>query len=415
MALATLVRSVRAHLALILTVASLIVWSSWYLLLGPTHPYGDLSNGNYTDHFSHMNTARLFTHAGTAIWTMPMQDSAVPLTPEQRAALPVDLTPQGGQRYPVFTVPGWPADKPFVSSWSTYPRFHPPGDMVITAPVAALYSFTDLSFSDATRLLILSFLALVHISIYVLLKFWHPFDGMRPVGFLVLFIVYLELIHWSLEGFYEGVIIAPLVLSARYLAQRRGLQAIAMFTLAAVLHFRSYFFGPLAIYGAYLVVRHGQWRTWSRREIDLAGITTVLATISLGVFWLISPWLRKLDSHNPVNVTVADPNLAAIATLLFVAAIVAVVFAYARSWLDLTLLAWLTMSSLLLQQTWWWDVLTILAWLAMPIAASTASRLSAVNRLALVRDARIVAVVFISSFVFGNSSLLNPSWLQNIF
>ena len=68
-----------------------------------------------------------------------------------------------------------------------------------------------------------------------------------------------------------------------------------------------------------------------------------------------------------------------------------------------------------MQQTWWWDVLTIIAWLAMPIAASTASRLSAVNRLAIVRDARIVAVVFISSFVFGNTSLLNPSWLQNIF
>ncbi len=38
MALATLIRSVRAHLALTLTVASLIVWSSWHLILGPTHP-----------------------------------------------------------------------------------------------------------------------------------------------------------------------------------------------------------------------------------------------------------------------------------------------------------------------------------------------------------------------------------------
>lgn len=299
MAPSTLVRRIRGHLALTLTVASLVVWSSWYLLLGPTQPYGDLSNGNYTDHFSHMNTARLFTHAGTAIWTMPLQDSAVPLTPEQRAALPADLTPEGGQGYPVFTVPGWPVDKPFVSSWSTYPRFHPPGDMVLTAPVALLYSFTDLSFSGANRLLILSFLALTHISIYVLLRSWHPFAGMRPVGFLVLFIGYLEVVHWSLEGFYEGLLITPLVLSARYLAQRRGLQAIAMFTLAAVLHVRAYLFAPLAIYGASLVVRHRQWRTWSRREIDLAGVTGVLATISLGVFSMISPWLRETNKANP--------------------------------------------------------------------------------------------------------------------
>lgn len=408
-------RILREPLALALTVASFIVWSGLYLLLGPTHPYGDLSNGNYTDHFSHMNTARLFTHAGTSIWTVPLQDSAVPLTPEQAAALPADLTPQAGQDYPAFTVPGWPADKPFVSSWSEYPRFHPPGDMVLTAPVALLYSFTDLSFSDANRLLILSFLALAHISVFVLLRSWHPFDGMRPVGFLLLFLVYLELVHWSLEGFYEGAIIAPLVVSAHYLARQKGLQAIAMYTLAAVLHFRAYFFAPLAIYGAYLVIRHRQWRTWSRREMDLAGVSAVLATISLGVFVLIAPWLREVDSHNPVGVTVADPDMAAIATLLLVVAIVAAVFAYTRSWLDLTLLGWLTITCVMLQQTWWWDVLSVLAWLAMPISSSTLGRLSTGTRLALVRDARIVAVVFIGAFVFGNTSLLNPAWLQSFF
>ena len=415
MALATLVGRFRDHLALVLTIASLVVWSSLYLLLGPSHPYGDLSNGNYTDHFSHMNTARLFTHAGTQIWTQPLEDSVVPITPGQSAALPRDLTPEGGQRYPVFTVPGWPTDKPFVSSWSAFPRFHPPGDMVLTAPVTILYSFTDLSFSDANRLLILSFLALAHISIFVLLKFWHPFDGMRPVGLLVLFIVYLELVHWSLEGFYEGVIVAPLVLSANYLAQRKGLQAIAMFTLAAVLHFRAYLLAPLAVYGAWLVVRHRQWRTWSRREINLAGVSAALATISLGVFFLISPWLREVDPKNPVGITVASPDIAAIATLLIVAAIPAAVFAYTRSWLDLALLAWLVITSLMLQQTWWWDILSIVAWLAFPIAASTAGRLSSANRLALIRDARIVAVVFLGSFVFKNTSMLNPSWIQSFF
>lgn len=117
---------------------------------------------------------------------------------------------------------------------------------------------------------------------------------------------------------------------------------------------------------------------------------------------------------------VADPNIAAIATLLLVAGVIAAVFVYARSWLDLALLGWLTMTSMLLQQTWWWEVLTILAWIAMPVAVSTAGasaagRLSSIDRCALVRDARIVAVVFIGSFVFKNTSLLNPSWLQNVF
>jgi hypothetical protein len=396
------------HSALLLTVVSLVAWSSWYLLAGPRHPYGDLSNGVYTDHFSHMNTARLFTHAGIDIWTKPLQSSVVPLSPAQMAVLPPDMTSQAGQQYPVFTVPGWPADKPFVSSWAAYPRFHPPGDMVLTAPVALLYSFTGLSFSGANRLLVLSFLVLAHISLFVLLKSGISIPA-RPIGFLVLFVVYLEMIHWSLEGFYEAALIAPLVLCGLCLEQRRGLQAIALFALAAALHFRAYFFAPLAVYGAYIVVRDRQWRTWSRQDYGLAGVASVLCAISLGVFSLITPWLREVPATNPVSVTVAHPDAPAIATLLLVAAVVAVVFAYARSWLDMALLGWLTVSAVLLQQTWEWDVLTILAWLALPIGASAA------RRYGLVRDARAVAVIFLGMFVFKNMTLLDPSWLQKVF
>jgi hypothetical protein len=400
---------VRGHAALLVTVASLVLWSSWYLVLGPTHPYGDLSNGIYTDHFSHMNTARLFTHAGPAIWTEPLERSVIALTPEQQAALPADLKPQSGQLYPVFTVQGWPADKPFVSSWFGYPRFHPPGDMVLTAPVALLYSLTDLSFSGANRLLILSFLAFAHISVFVLLKSGVSFGPLRPIGFLVIFIAYLEVIHWSLEGFYEPVIIAPLVLCGRYLAQRKGLQAIAMFSLAADLHFRAYFFAPLALYGAYIVVRDRQWRTWRPKEYVLASVTIGLAATSVAVFSLIWPWLHDVANNNPVSLTAAHADVSAIATLLVVAVVLAVFLAYSKAWLDLALLGWLSLSCLLVQQTWEWDVSTIVAWLALPIAASAASRYG------LVRDVRVVAVVFIGMFVFKNTTLLDPSWLQKVF
>src|SRR5581483_8702001 len=74
------VRVALGHLAATLTVVSLVFWSGWYLLAGPTHPYGDLDGGVFTDQFSHMNTARLFVAVGPAIWQQPLRDLVIPLT-----------------------------------------------------------------------------------------------------------------------------------------------------------------------------------------------------------------------------------------------------------------------------------------------------------------------------------------------
>ncbi len=385
---------------------SLLLWSSWYVLDGPTNPYGDLSNGVYTDHFSHMNTARLFPSAGINIWREPLDDLVHLLSPAQYAALPADVQ-AAGQQYRIGTVPGWPADKPFVASWSRYPRLHPPGDMVLTAPVAVLYQLTDISFSTANRLLILSFLVFAHLSLFLLLQSAPSIDRLRPIGLLVLFIAYLEVIHWTLEGFYEATLIAPLILCARYLAQRRGLAAMLMFSIAADLHFRSYFFAPLAIYAAWIVLRDRQWRTWRRLDWGLASVAAVLSLVSLGVFGLVWPWVSTQSINNPVSIM--NPHDSASTTAVFVVVWVAMVgvFAYSKSWLDLAVVTWVGLMLLLARQAWSWDVVTLLAWLAMPIWKSVA-------RLDLVRDARIITIAFFGIYVFGNTTLLAPTWLQHV-
>jgi hypothetical protein len=83
------------------------------------------------------------------------------------------------------------------------------------------------------------------------------------------------------------------------------------------------------------------------------------------------------------------------------------VFVYGRAWLDLAVLGCTGLILLLLRQAYPWDILSLLAWLGPPIIAGRADRLAAV------RDARIIAVVFISVAVFGNS--LMPTWLDRVF
>jgi hypothetical protein len=389
--------------ALTLTLVSLLAWGSWEAR-NDCHPYRDLSCGKSTDHFSHMNTGRLFMKVGIDIWREPLNAHGRQLTDAERAALPADLR-QANPADIGGTFEGWPADKPFTSSWNFNPRFHPPGDMVLTAPVALLYSFTDLSFSDANLLLILLFLGYAHIPIYLLLRGIGGRPRLGPAGLLVGAFVYLTVVHWALEGFYESVAIAPLVLSARALVRDRGLQAIAWFSLAASLHFRALFFAPLALCGLYLVVRGRQWRSWGRRDLGLVGVTAVLALAVLGPFALLWPHLQDIPITTSISPSTDGFSVVGILPFVVTVAVGAAAFVSARPWLDLAVLCWHAGMLLALHEAYYWDMLTLLAWLMAPHAP-------AVRRIGRVQEARVFVVLAISAFVFHTS--LTPEWLAQL-
>lgn len=392
-----------AMFALTLTLVSLLAWWTW-ALQQTCHPFHDLSCGNYTDHFSHMNTGRLFTKVGIDIWRKPLRDNGRPLTDAERAALPADLKKVnpidiGG------TFPGWPADKPFVSSWNFNPRFHPPGDMLLTAPVALLYSFTSLSFSGANLLLILLFLLYVHIPIYLLFRRWGTTRARAPAGLLIGTFVYLGLIHWALEGFYEGLLVAPLLLCARALWCRRGATALLWFSVAGVLHFRALFLAPWAAYAVYLLVTQREWRTWGRSGLAGFGLTCLCAAAAIIPFILVWPFLRTIPVSVAVNPTVPNFHVVNLIPFLVVLALGAAAFVTARAWLDLAVVSWLGLMCVLLHEAYYWDMLTLLAWLLAPIAART-------ERLTRVRDGRILVVLGLSALVFHTT--LTPDWLSSL-
>ena len=389
--------------AVTLTLVSLLAWGGWELQ-NDCHPYRDLSCGKSTDHFSHMNTGRLFMKVGIDIWRKPLRDNGRPLTPAEREALPADLK-QANPADVSSTFDGWPADKPFTSSWNFNPRFHPPGDMVLTAPVALLYSVTDLSFRGANLLLVLLFLGYAHIPIYLLLRGMGGRPRLAPAGLLVGAFVYLTVVHWALEGFYESIAIAPLVLSARALVRDRGLHAIAWFALAASLHFRALFFAPLAVFGLYLVIRRREWSTWSRRDLGVLAATGVLSAAVLGPFALLWPHLQDIPVTTSISPSADGFSIVGILPFLVILAVGGAAFASARAWLDLIVLGWLAVMLLALHEAYYWDMLILLTWLMAPHAP-------AVRRIARVQDARIFVVLGISAFVFHTS--LTPEWLAQL-
>ena len=365
--------------ALQLTLASLLVWAAWEAIHPFRHPWGDLSRGNYSDHFSHLNAARLFPRVGLDLWRRSEKAMFRPVTPDELAALPADAQLGAVQatetlkpRDTILLVPGWPDGKPLISSWVHNPRLYPPGDLLLVAPVALLYHFTSLSLSGACRLLLLLFLAAAHLALLVLFATWLPAPpatpALRALRAVALAWVYLEVIHWTLEGFYDAAALAPLLLCARMLQQRRGLPALAAYCAAVFLHFRALFFAPWAVEALVLALRQGELRTLRPRGLAGLLLSGALGLATLFVFSLLWPTLQRLPIGNPINPWGPAFLWWALALVGVLFAAVAGLLLRARATRELLTLGWLALMILQLREAYpWHTVLAVLPWLGSPL------------------------------------------------
>jgi hypothetical protein len=398
---------------LLITLVSLLSWGTWRTLHDAGHPYGDLSRGKFTDHVSHLNTTRLFAKVGLDLYRKPIASHARPLTEEEQLALPKDIDPKGPQRE-VLMVDGWPIDKPLVASWTGRPRMHPPGDHVLVGPVALLYHHTSLSFTGANRLLILLFLVYAHIAMFVVLDTWARATRSRLLGpgVLVSALVCLEAVHWSFEGFYEPIMIAPLLLMARALATRRWLAAGLFYAIAVTIHFRALFFMPWALAAVAGAVSTRAWKEWRGWDLVALAATVILVTIAATVFLLLWPTLRSLPvEHNPASWTAhGDPQ--ARRALLAMAIAAGLVLAWSRAWLDVLVLAWMTVMFVSLRESYEWDLLTAMAWLPAPVIGLEGGGMRAVRREEAVKAARLVFMMFAGVMLFRND--LIPTWFRQL-
>lgn len=397
-----------ARRALAVTALSLAVWLSWVAFGTKGHAFVDLSNGNFTDHFSHMNAARLFPRVGADIWRKPVSGMLRSVSGPKLALLSPDVQAGGSSNGGVYLVPGWPPGKPMVTSWSNIPRLYPPGDMVLVSPVALAYHFTGLSARGANRALIMLFLVYAHAALYLFLRaYFEKSDGAGEVGLLTLFVVYSNSINWTLQGFYDLAAAVPLLLCAGYLRERRGLAAMTAFCAAAAIHFRAYFLVPWVLYAVYLVIRERQWRGWGRPAVVAIVAAVALAFTSLYAFYLVSPTFKGQSVNCPVHIWGAARDRAGLFAFGAVWVAAGVVFLRVRAWLDLSVLTWFAVMLTGMKEAYQWHTLIPMAWLGAPVIGA---RDGAVP---LVRDTRMAVFLFMAIWIFRNQ--LIPIWLHALF
>ena len=356
-----------------------------------------------------MNAARLFPTAGLNLWKKPIKNMYPELTEEEMEAVPEESRMGGSWSGGAYKVPGWPEKKPLVSSWTSQPRMYPPGDLLIFAPFAAIYQHTGITTKTLNRLLVVMCLLFAHLAIYIVAMEYFKDQASGPgiIGALALFFFYSISVRYSLEGFYDMAAVVPLLLCGIYLSRRQGLAAIVAYCLAAFIHFRAYFFAPLALYGAWMVVADGQWRSWKAKQYLGVFLAALFGGLSLYTFYLVAPTFKEMEINNLVNlwkVPFEKQSVFAFAIIMYLAAFA---FVWARSWMDLAILGWLWVMVSTLRQAYDWHLMIPLAWLGLPLFGSSGKRAP------FVRDLRLVVLLSVATFVFDCQ--MGPKWLEMVF
>lgn len=380
-------------------------WATWHARRELRHPFWDLSRGTFSDHISHVNAVRLFTRCGACVWRVPVERQFPRVTPAEYQALPKDISSTLGIRE-IFRVDGWPTDKPLITNWPQIVRPYPPGELVLMAPFAATYHWvTDLTFTRANWSLVLWLLLLAHVAFGALLyvSLATP-PEQRTLGFFALGLVYLEMVHWSLEGFYDAAGVAPLVLSCVFLAQRRGLPALVWYCVAAFIHYRAFFLAPVPVYALWLIIHERSWQSWQWPQYAALVLACALGVAALWTFRWIQPALGQFPLTNAAHLTSKDR--AAQLTLGLVAFAAAAAFVRSGAWLDVAILAVMGAAFSTVRQACPWHVVLPMAWFALPAVGAAGERTR------LVGHARVAVIVVASLVVFGNG--LFPRWLGQV-
>jgi hypothetical protein len=343
-------------------------------------PYGP-ARGGFSDHYAHMNAARLFPRMRTKFWTTPIDDFVPVASDSQTRLAPADLQGLGGLR----AVPGWPVDKPFVGGWTHIAQPYPPGEILLMAPLALAYHFTALSFTMVCHALILWFLLASHAALWLVLRNTPEQGRAFYLGCALAAFGYV--VFWTLRGFYDAAAMAPAIWAGACIGRRRWLAACVALSCAFFIHFRAMFYLPWALLAVTELLQARAWRSWEGREWVAVALAVALAASSAYTLILVSPTLGQLPLANPIHP--GDVSVLPVTVFAVSACIAAGLFLREQAYFDGALLLWMTLMLISIRQLQMWHPFMLLPWVFAP-ARSTLVRFARVEWLVVLTVAVIL-------------------------
>ncbi len=348
--------------------ALLLSWCVWAFvalhLSTPTFPsWHTLRNG---DHWSHYGNAALFLSHGFDVYREPAVTwcHSGP-TPELATFRDKDHCPSDCH----CNAPN-SSRRPLCLAWQQWPQAYPPGMLLYFLPEALLYLHTSLSFSAVNLFSVLKGLAGAHLFLWVLLALlfapaeggWEASAWLRwgLYGF-----VYLDVIKWTLEGFYDPIALFPMCLGIHYLSIRRSTNALVALATSLFLHYRALWYLPLFAAAAFGALRERGGSSSKGRFAFQIALAALLIGLAGFAFWLLLPTLFQYPHSNPGSwkelAEWKEPSW----SLLGVAVLVLGHLAWERRWLLLATAAWQLVMVFRTLQIMPWHGLFLLPMLAL--------------------------------------------------
>jgi hypothetical protein len=143
------------------------------------------------------------------------------------------------------------------------------------------------------------------------------------------------------------------------------------------------------------------WNHLDWRGVLALAAAACFAASSLGTFWLDWPSLRTVGEFNPIVLGNYQQNPGLIRNLVIVIAVCAIALLWARAWLDVVMLAWLSAIMFMLREFAGWHLVIPMAWLAGPVQRQH------------VRAVRVAFLLSASALIFGDG--FSPAWMARLF
>jgi hypothetical protein len=347
-------------------------WFAWAFVALHLHgPHGSLFG--YTDHLSHTGMARVFLMRGFDIYRQPGNAlCARPPTPAAAA-----WAERGGCRPAEVCDVRDALDAPGACvAWQEFPHPYPPGAVLSAVPEALVARAGKLSPRALGSLVIVKYLLTAHLLVWAVFRVL--FDGRRRdarglVGgrgwegksawlrWGVFAIVYVEIMKWSLVGFYDPLAIFPIFLGVYFLRERRFADAFVALSASLFLHFRALWYLPLLGAATLGLLERRAWAGAERARTLVKVILGVAMTgASLYAFSLLRSALTEFPDVNPVLWKHYPLNQRAMLDLAVPCALVMLYLASGRHWLLCVTIAWQLFVVVHTPQTMDWHTLFLL-------------------------------------------------------
>ena len=262
-------------------------WLVWCVVAGHIrNPSGTLPG--FSDHFSHFGQAELFLRYGFDIYRKPESAFCSPnLSPDNQAFVRDSDCPQS------YTCQ-LPGARALCINWQQYPAPYPPGLFLYSLPQAIVYEHTRAPFRSVNVATTIEYLAAAHLLFWILLRcVFEPGAAERQarargepstawLRYGLFAVVYLEVLRWTFEGFYDSLSVACVLLGLHLLSLRRPADALVALAASFFLHYRALWYAPIFVLAAVRAARAPTTATRWKAGLALA----LVAPAAYGLFLL---------------------------------------------------------------------------------------------------------------------------------